>query len=74
MEAEKALLHPVNIKSGIEIRPHEILDLRFGVNSFPFQSAFGLGLKLDNFRFDMATTWHSILGISPSAGIKYAFN
>lgn len=74
IEIDKAILHPVNVKSGFEIHPHEILYLRFGVNSYPFQSGFGFGLKFDNLQFDMATQWHSQLGMSPSAGLKYSFN
>ena len=74
IEAEKAIVHPINIKSGFEIHPHEILYLRLGVNSYPFQSAFGFGLKFDKLQFDMSTLWHSTLGMSPSAGLKYSFN
>jgi hypothetical protein len=74
IEAEKDLIHPVNIKSGLEIQAHEILALRLGVNSYPFQTSFGLGVKLSKFRFDIAAQWHTVLGISPSGGIKYVFN
>lgn len=73
VEAEKAIVHPINFKSGLEIKPHEVLALRIGVNSYPFQSSFGLGLKLKKFQFDMATMWHANLGISPSAGLKVIF-
>ncbi len=72
-EAEKTMIHRLNVKSGLEFHPHEILALRIGVNSRPFQSSFGLGLKLRKFRFDLATIWHSTLGISPSAGIQFNF-
>ncbi len=74
IEAEKDLLQPINIKSGLEIHPQEVIYLRLGVNSFPFQSSFGVGLKLDKLQFDIATLWHSTLGVSPSAGLKYQFN
>lgn len=74
VEAEKTLIHPINVKSGFEIHPHEILYLRLGVNSYPFQSAFGFGLAFDNLQFDMSTSWHSNLGMSPSAGLKYKFD
>lgn len=73
-EVEKPIVHPVNIKSAFEIQPHEIIYLRLGVNSYPFQSAFGFGLKINQLSFDIATMWHNTLGISPSAGLKYAFN
>ncbi len=74
VEAEKTVIHPINVKSGLEIHPHEILYLRLGVNSYPFQSAFGFGLAFNNLQFDMSTMWHSNLGLSPSAGLKYRFN
>ncbi len=74
LEAEKTVIHPINIMSGLEVHPHDILYLRLGVNSYPFQSAFGFGLQFDKLQFDMSTTWHSNLGISPSAGLKYQFN
>ena len=74
LDAEKDLVHPVNIKSGLEIQAHEIFALRLGVNSYPFQSAFGVGLKFKNFDLDIAAQWHTVLGISPSGGLKYTFN
>jgi hypothetical protein len=73
LEAEKDLINPLNIRSGIEVRPHEILALRLGMNSYPFQASFGFGLKFSNFHLDMATQWHVQLGLSPSAGIHYEF-
>lgn len=74
IEAEKDLVHPINIKSGIEVKAHEIFDIRLGMNSYPFQASFGFGLKLSNFYLDMASMWHSQLGLSPSAGLHYRFD
>lgn len=74
IEAEKDLVHPLNIKSGIEVQAHEIFDVRLGINSYPFQASFGFGLKLSNFYLDMASMWHAQLGLSPSAGIHYRFD
>ncbi len=74
LEAEKAIVNPINVKSGLEFRPHEMLYLRLGVNSYPFQSAFGFGLSFDRLQFDMAASWHSTLGMSPSGGLTYRFN
>ncbi|OIQ35931.1 MAG: hypothetical protein BM555_03730 [Crocinitomix sp. MedPE-SWsnd] len=73
VEAEKDLVHPLNIKSGIEVQPHEIFAIRLGVNSYPFQASFGFGLKFGDFHLDMASMWHAQLGLSPSAGIHYEF-
>lgn len=74
LEAEKDLVHPLNVKSGIEVKAHEIFDVRLGFKSYPFQASFGFGLKLSNFYLDMASMWHAQLGLSPSAGIHYRFD
>lgn len=73
VEAEKDLIYPVNVKSGIEIQPHDIFAVRLGINTYPFQSAFGFSLKLKSFQLDLATQWHTQLGISPSGGLKFSF-
>jgi hypothetical protein len=74
IDAEKDLIHPVNIKSGIEIQAHEIFAVRLGVNSYPFITSFGFGLKLKSFHFDAAAQWHTTLGLSPSFGLHYSFD
>ena len=73
VEAEKDILHPLNIKSGIEILTHQIFVVRLGMNSYPFQAGFGAGLKLKQFNLDIASTWHSTLGLSPSMALSYHF-
>jgi hypothetical protein len=73
VELEKDILHPINVKSGLELKAHEILVLRLGMNSYPFQTAFGVGVKLKKWRLDIAANWHSSLGINPSAGLVYQF-
>lgn len=73
-EAEKDLIHPINIKTGIEIQAHEILAVRLGMNTWPFVSSFGFGLKLKSFHVDAAAQWHTVLGLSPSFGLHYSFN
>jgi hypothetical protein len=74
LEAEKDLIHPINIKGGLEVQAHEIFAVRLGVNSYPFLTSFGFGLKLKNFKFDAAAQWHTALGLSPSFGLHYSFN
>ena len=73
VEAEKDLVHPLNVKSGLEISPHEIFSVRLGINTYPFQAAFGFGLQFSQFHLDMSSMWHAQLGLSPSAGIHYEF-
>lgn len=74
LEAEKDLIHPLNIKGAVEIQAHEILALRLGANSYPFITTFGLGLKLKSFQLDAAAQWHTVLGLNPSFGLHYSFN
>ena len=73
IDVEKDLIHPVTVKSGIEIQAHEIFTMRMGATSYPFQASMGFGLKLSKFYLDMASSWHTQLGLSPSAGILYRF-
>jgi len=73
IEVEKDMLHPVNIKSGLEIKAHDIFSVRLGMNSYPFQTALGVGVKLKQFNVNIATIWHTDLGLNPSAGIVYQF-
>ena len=73
VDVEKDIVNKVNFKSGIEIKAHDILSLRFGFNTFPFQSAFGLSLKLKNFQLDIASMYHNQLGLSPSGALVYNF-
>jgi hypothetical protein len=73
LDAEKDLVHPLNVKSGLEIQAHEIFAIRFGMNTYPFQGSVGFGLKFSQFHIDMATMWHTQLGLSPSAGIHFDF-
>ena len=70
-EAEKSIIHPLNLKSGIEYQLHEMFIVRIGANSYPFQSSFGFGVKLKRFQFDMASLWNATLGLSPSMGLKF---
>ncbi|MBI3135750.1 MAG: hypothetical protein HYZ14_13825 [Bacteroidetes bacterium] len=74
VEVEKDLIHPVTIKSGLEIQAHDILAVRIGANSYPFMTSFGFGLKLKKFNFDAAAQWHTTLGLSPSLGLHYSFD
>ena len=73
VELEKDILHPINVKSGLELKAHEILVLRLGMNSYPFQTAFGVGVKFKKWRLDIAANWHSSIGVNPSAGLVCQF-
>ncbi|MDX1349442.1 MAG: hypothetical protein R3279_04305 [Putridiphycobacter sp.] len=73
IDVEKEIASAVNIKSALELEAHENFDIRMGINTYPFQSAFGFGIHLDNLSIDMAAIWHSTIGLTPSLGIIYSF-
>ena len=73
LELQKDFNTSVRIKSGLEIKANDIFEIRLGINSYPFQSAFGFGIILKQFRIDMASIWHSKLGLSPTIGLVYQF-
>ena len=72
-ELEKDIIHSLNVKSGLEMKAHEMLILRIGVKTYPFQTGFGAGIIFKKWRLDLAANWHSALGINPSAGLVYQF-
>jgi hypothetical protein len=60
-------------KAGMEYQVVEQLYLRAGIGSNPALSTFGFGLNLKQFKLDFATSFHSVLGISPQFGLNYTF-
>ena len=73
IDLEKDLAQKLNIKSGLEIHANEVFDVRFGVNTYPFQSAFGVGIHLNKFTIDLASIWHAQIGLTPTLGLTYDF-
>jgi hypothetical protein len=51
----------------------ELLYIRMGANTELNTITLGLGVRLDNFRVDMAVSRHSGLGLTPSLSLDYAF-
>ena len=50
----------------------EVLYIRAGVATTPVVASFGLGLKIKALRIDIATSYHTTLGLSPSLSVSYA--
>lgn len=71
IEVEKDLVHPLNVKSGLELQPHPFFAVRLGVNSFPVQAAFGCGVQIGRFQVDLSTDWHTQLGLQTTAGMHF---
>ncbi len=74
IEVQKDLDQDPILRAGISYRPVKILALRGGVSGEPFNYYFGFGLLLNNFRIDLASTSHPVLGFSPQMSLSYAFN
>lgn len=70
-EVEKDIDLSPQFRAGIEYQPVEILYLRVGASSEPAVFNFGLGLKFEQFRFDLATAYHAVLGYSPQVSLTF---
>ena len=61
------------IKVGLEYVVVRNLYLRTGVNTNPFKSFFGIGLKLGRFHIDYAISNHDLLGFSHQANVSFKY-
>ena len=73
-ETEKQTYADINLKGGIEYLPAKDVYLRTGASSFPRQMSFGAGFLYKGLKVDLASTWHSVLGISPQISLGYIFS
>jgi hypothetical protein len=71
VEAEKDVDYKPIIRGGLEYRPVPNFYLRAGAASNPNLMAFGFGIVMKKIRLDIASTFHSQLGFSPSVGLQY---
>lgn len=72
-EAEKDVDYKTTFRGGIEYRPLPAFYIRAGAASNPGLVAMGFGVVLKKFRLDIASSFHSQLGLSPSIGLQYGF-
>lgn len=72
-ELEKNLLDTQTLRIGLEYQFMKSMFARLGVSTHPTMYSFGYGLKYQKFDLDFAAQVHSILGISPSLSVCYAF-
>lgn len=70
-EVEKDIDRNALLRAGLEYRPVDVLYIRLGASSQPSLFAFGLGIELGQFQFDLASTYHSILGYSPQVSLSF---
>lgn len=75
-ELEKDIYNfPLVGKIGVEYRPMKALAIRAGfAANQPTMASFGLGLYLQGLRIDVASSYHQILGLTPSVSISYGLN
>lgn len=72
-EAEKDVDYKTTFRGGLEYRPFPVFYIRAGAASNPGLVSMGFGVALKKFRLDVASTFHSVLGFSPSIGLQYGF-
>ena len=73
MELEKDLNQKNIVKIGIEYKPINSFYIRMGIATNPSLSCFGIGINLKQFKVDIASSYHSTLGLSPQIGLTYQF-
>ena len=66
--------HDMALKFGLEYKVVEKVYLRGGVSTNPWYNAFGIGLHLGDFKVDISSSFHSVLGYSPQVSLNYRFN
>ncbi|MBE0647315.1 MAG: hypothetical protein IH596_06005 [Bacteroidales bacterium] len=72
LEAEKDLLNPMMLRTGVEIRLARSVYGRIGMHTGPFAITGGIGLSLGRMGLNIATEYHMTLGFSPAISIEYS--
>jgi hypothetical protein len=72
LESEKNMEAENVFKAGVEYQLIKILYVRGGVATNPTKTAFGFGLNLDSFKFDIAASYHQQLGYTPNVSLTYS--
>jgi len=73
IEVEKDLINKPGLNAGIEYRPSKSLIVRLGFLTNPETFTFGFGINFGNIQFDLASSYHMVLGYSPQASVLYNF-
>lgn len=60
-------------KTGIEYTFKNRLSLRAGISMLPVEYSFGVGYEIKKFAFDLAYSYHQVLGSSPKISVRYDF-
>ncbi len=73
LETEKDIDHKPVLKAGVEYLAHKKMYVRGGVATGPTLASFGLGLNMEQYKLNIATTYHQVLGFSPELSFTYTF-
>ena len=61
------------LNMGLEYTAFDNFFIRTGVQTNPIIPAFGAGIEVSSFRFDVAANYHSQLGVNTGVGLSYSF-
>ena len=70
-EIQKDILFKPLFKFGLEYNPKKEFYLRTGFSTDPAKSTFGFGVLIKKIKFDLASSFDSVLGFTPNAGLIY---
>jgi hypothetical protein len=73
IEAEKELGQLPILRAGSEYHFTKSLFARIGFSTTPMSFSFGFGVATGKFILDFASSYHPVLGFSPSGSITYLF-
>lgn len=71
IELEKITAQNPNIKAGMEYMIMDKAYARIGIMTNPATFTFGFGLKIKKMMFDIASSYHQVLGFSPKISLIY---
>jgi hypothetical protein len=72
-ELESGFTNYIFMRSGLEYDIRNQVFLRCGVSRKPYHLCAGFGFHLDKLSVDLATSYHTYLGHSPSVSFQYRF-
>lgn len=70
-EAQKKPDYPLVLKTGLEFEPVKNLALRFGVSGRPVQYTAGIGYRVKEVTTNIAFSYHTHLGFTPSVSLQF---
>ena len=73
LEGYQSTFYSFQLRTGIEYEPIPSLFFRLGYQSNPNAISFGLGYNRSSFKLAIASSFHFVLGLSPTISLSYAF-